>query len=66
MGYILAPYGFGYRTHGAAHKAEDDSEFFKKDKKLRGEVEGVVNNVVETMALDLEKRLSGKITCVSE
>lgn len=66
MGYVLAPYGFGYRTHGAVHKSVDDREFFKKDKKLRGEVAGVVNNVVETMALDLEKKLAGKIKCVSE
>jgi multimeric flavodoxin WrbA len=66
MGYLLAPYGFGYRTHGAAHKAEEDNEFFQKDKKLRGEVEGVVNNVVETVALGLEKKLAGRIKCVSE
>lgn len=66
MGYVMAPYGFGYRTHGAASRAEDDIDFFKKDKKLRGEIEGVVNNVVATMALDLEKKLSGKIKCVSE
>jgi multimeric flavodoxin WrbA len=66
MGYILAPYGFGYRTHGATNKAETDHEFFEKDKKLRGEIEGVVNNVAETLALDLEKRLEGKIKCVSE
>lgn len=66
MGYVMAPYGFGYRTHGAAHKAESDREFFGKDKKMKEQVEGVVSNVAETMALDLEKRLAGRIRCVSE
>jgi multimeric flavodoxin WrbA len=66
MGYVMAPYGFGYGTHGAASRAEDDIDFFGIDKKLRGEIEGVVNNVVATMALDLGKKLSGKIKCVSE
>ena len=66
MGYILAPYGFAYRTYGSSHKAEEDHEFFRKDEKLRKEVEGVVNNVAETMSLDLEKKLGDKIVCVSE
>ena len=66
MGFVLAPYGFAYRTHGAVHDAEEDNSFFKKDKKLAREVRGVVVNVVETMKLDLEKKLDGKIECVSE
>ena len=66
MGFVLAPYGFVYRTHGAEHHAEEDNSFFKKDKKLARDVRGVVVNVVETMKLDLEKKLAGKIKCVSE
>ena len=66
MGFILAPYGFGYRTHGASHHSEEDNVFFMKDEKLKKEVEGVVNNVVETMKMGLEEKLGDKIVCVSE
>lgn len=66
MGYVLAPYGFAYRTHGASHHAEEDRDFFAKDGKLKTEVAGIVNNVVETMGIGLEKKLSGKIICISE
>lgn len=66
MGYILAPYGFTYRTHGAIHHAEEDNKFFEKDEKLKKEVEGVVNNVMETVKMDPEKKLKERIVCVSE
>ncbi len=66
MGYVLAPYGFAYRTHGAEHNAEEDNDFFKKDKRLKKEVTGVINNVIATMNQDLEKKLKEKITCISE
>ena len=66
MGYIMAPHGFAYRTHGSMHNAKTDHEFFKADKKIRKDVIGLVNNVIETMNLDLEKKLKDKIRCVSE
>lgn len=66
MGYILAPFGFGYRTHGMQYNAKTDIGFFMKDAELKREVEGVVNNVVETMKLGLETKLKGKIVPVCE
>jgi multimeric flavodoxin WrbA len=66
MGFILAPYGFTYSTHGAGNNAEADNDFFMKNKRLEKEVSGVVNNIVETMNLKLEEKLKGKIKCVSE
>lgn len=66
MGFILAPFGFAYRTHGATYNAEEDTGFFRNDGKLKKEVAGVVNNVVETIRQDLETRLKKKITPVSE
>ena len=66
MGYVMAPYGFAYRTHGSTHNAQEDNEYFRTDPKLNKDVEGLVNNLVETMKLGIEKRLEGMIACVSE
>ncbi len=66
MGFILAPFGFTYRTHGAQYKSETDNSFFQKNPKLEKEIEGVVNNVVNLMNQELEKKLKGKIVAVCE
>ncbi len=66
LGYVLAPFGFTYRTHGAEHDTKTDEEFFTNDDKLQREVDGVVNNVVETMLLDTESRIKDKIIPVCE
>lgn len=66
MGYVLAPFGFTYRTHGAHYNAKTDNEFFENDERLKKEVEGVVSNVIETMKQDLETKLKDKIAPVSE
>ena len=31
MGFILAPYGYGYRTHNAEHDTKDDKSFFRSE-----------------------------------
>lgn len=66
MGYILAPFGMAYRTHGSAFPAETDFGFFRADAKVKQDVNGTVNNVIETMNLDAEKRLKGKIDLVCQ
>ena len=66
MGYIFAPFGFAYQTHGAQYDTEKDIDFFKSDEKLKASVEGVVNNVVEMMNQGIEAKLKGKIISVSE
>ena len=66
MGYILAPFGVAYRTHGAQYNAKTDIGFFKNDEILKKEVEGVVANVVGTMEQGLEIKLKDKIVPVSE
>lgn len=66
MGYVLAPFGFTYRTHGARYNAKTDNEFFENDERLKKEVGGVVSNVIETMKQDLETKLKDKIAPVSE
>jgi multimeric flavodoxin WrbA len=66
LGYILAPFGFTYRTHGAGNDAKTDNKFIKGDKKLGAEVRKVVSNVVETMNMGLETKLKDRIKPVCE
>jgi len=66
MGYILAPFGIGYRTHGAEFNSSTDSGFFRNDQRVREDIKGVVSNVVEFMQLDIESQLKGRLAPVSE
>ena len=66
MGFVLAPFGFAYRTHGLQYNAKTDNDFFKDDEILKKEVEGIVSNVIETMKQDLETKLKDRIVPVSE
>ncbi len=66
MGYILAPFGFAYITHKAGYDAETDNTSFKENDKIRKDVEGVVNNVIEMISLNLEDKIKNKIRFVCE
>ena len=66
MGFVLAPFGFVYRTHGLQYNSKTDNDFFKDDKILKKEIEGIVINVVETMNQDLETELKNRIVPISE
>jgi multimeric flavodoxin WrbA len=66
MGYVLAPFGISYRTHGAEFNSGTDEEFFRNDALLIDYTKGVVNNVVELMKLDIEEQLKGRLIPVSE
>jgi hypothetical protein len=66
MGYILAPFGIAYRTHGAEYSSNADRDFFRTDEILRIHAWGVANNVVEMMRLDSEKKLKSKLVPISE
>ncbi len=66
MGYILAPFGILYRTHGAEFNSNADRDFFRTDDLLKSYTRGVVNNVVELIRLDLEAQLKGRLIPVSE
>lgn len=65
MGFILAPFGFGYRTHGADKKPESDSIFLENDKRLERDVYGLVNNVTQMVKLETEK-IRGNLKPVCE
>jgi multimeric flavodoxin WrbA/rubredoxin len=66
MGYILAPFGVGYRTHGAQFNTNTDTEFFRTDPLVVTKTKGVVNNTVELLRLDPEAQLKGKLIPVCE
>lgn len=66
MGYVLAPFGVSYRTHGAQYNTNTDTEFLKNDPLVGVKVKGMTNNVVEILNLDLEAKLKGKLVPVCE
>jgi multimeric flavodoxin WrbA len=66
MGYILAPFGVSYRTHGAQFNTNTDSEYLKNDPLVIQKVKGMANNVVEMLHLDIEDKLKGKLIPVCE
>jgi multimeric flavodoxin WrbA len=66
MGYLLAPFGVSYRTHGAQFNTNTDSEYLRNDPLVLFKVRGMAHNVVEMLKLDLEERLKGKLVPVAE
>jgi hypothetical protein len=66
MGYVLAPFGVSYRTHGAQFNTNTDTEYFKNDPLVTFKVKGMANNVVEMLHLDIEDKLKGKLVPVCE
>jgi multimeric flavodoxin WrbA len=66
MGYLLAPFGVSYRTHGAQFNTNTDTEYLRNDPLVLFKVKGMANNVVEMLKLDLEQKLKGKLVPVAE
>lgn len=66
LGYILAPFGIGFRTHGSEFNSKTDHEFFQNDELLVHQVRGVVTNVIGILHLDIEEKLRGKLVPVTE
>jgi multimeric flavodoxin WrbA/rubredoxin len=66
MGYLLAPFGVAYRTHGAQFNTITDTDFLRNDPLVSFKVKGMTRNVVEMLKLDCEGRLKGKLVPVCE
>jgi multimeric flavodoxin WrbA len=66
MGYLLAPFGISYRTHGAQFNTITDTEFLRHDELVITKTKGMVNNVVALMELNPEEKLKGKLVPVCE
>ncbi len=66
LGYILAPFGIGFRTHGSEFNSSTDREFFKNDELVVRQATGVTSNVIALMKEGLEERLKGRLVPVTE
>ncbi len=66
MGFILAPFGIGFRTHGSEFNSGTDAEFFRNDDLIALQVRGVVHNVIELLHLHPESTLRGRLVPVGE
>ena len=66
MGYVLAPFGVSYRTHGAQFNTNTDPDYVRNDPLVLFKVKGMANNVVEMLKLELEQKLKGKLVPVAE
>ena len=66
LGYIMAPFGIAFRTHGSAFNSKTDREFFQNDELIVRHTRGVVNNVIEMLQLGIEEKLKGKLVPVTE
>ncbi len=66
LGYVLAPFGIAFRTHGSQFNSSTDREFFRNDELIVRHTRGVVNNVIEMMQLGIEENVKGKLVPVTE
>jgi len=66
MGYVLAPFGVSYRTHGAQFNTDTDTEYLRNDPLVIQKVKGMAYNVVEMLGLGIEEKLKGKLVPVCE
>lgn len=63
LGYILAPYGIAYSTHGRAHASETDNAYFKGDRQMEEFVRNVTHNVIELSRLGVGERMDIRPSC---
>jgi multimeric flavodoxin WrbA len=66
MGYLLAPFGISYRTHGGEFNTITDADFLRNDPLVIQKVKGMAYNVVEMLKHDLEQKLKGRLVPVAE
>lgn len=65
-GFILAPFGITFRTHGSQFNSSTDREFVRSDELIVRHTLGTVNNVIGIMQLAAETKLKGKLVSVRE
>ena len=66
LGYLLAPFGIAFRTHGSEYNSSTDKEFFRNDELIVRQTKGVVNNVIEFLRVGNEAQLKGHLVPVTE
>lgn len=63
LGFVLAPFGIAYSTHGREHKPETDSDYFRGDPLMKTYVRNVSHNVIEMAKLDVAKKMEIRPSC---
>ena len=63
LGFVLAPYGITYTTHGRQHRSETDHDYFRGDELSRTYVRNVTHNVIEFAKLDIGQKMEIKPAC---
>lgn len=66
LGYILAPFGIAFRTHGSEYNSKSDPIFFQNDELIVRYTRGVVNNIIEMLQQDVENKIRDRLTPVTE
>jgi hypothetical protein len=66
MCFVMASFGIAFRTHRAQFNSKTDAVFFRTDELLVTQINGVVNNVIALMQIDIESQMKGKLLPVSE
>jgi len=63
LGYILAPYGIAYSTHGRAFTSETDHAYFKEEKLMEEYVRNVTHNVISFSRLGIAEKMDIRPSC---
>jgi multimeric flavodoxin WrbA len=63
LGFVLAPFGIAYSTHGRANKPETDNDYFRGDELMKTYVRNVTHNVIELAKLEIEKKMEIRPSC---
>lgn len=63
LGFVLAPYGIAYSTHGRDYKPETDHDYFRGDQLMRTYVRNVAHNVIELAKLDVAGKMEIRPSC---
>jgi multimeric flavodoxin WrbA len=63
LGYIMAPYGIAYSTHGRAYASETDNAYFKDDEEMKTFVKNVAHNVISFSRLGVGDKMDIRPSC---
>ena len=63
LGFILAPYGIAYSTHGRQHKPDTDNDYFRNEELMKTYVRNITHNVIELAKIEVGSKMEIKPSC---
>ena len=63
LGFVLAPYGIAYSTHGRLFQPETDHEYFRNDELMKSFVRNVTHNTIELAKIGVGERMEIRPSC---